>query len=108
MEFEAADDVVVIEEQKEEFATPDMYRVIMHNDNYTTMEFVVGVLVSVFKKATEDAVQLMLKIHKAGCATVGVYSYDVAYTRVQQVYKLAERYDFPLKCSILKDTGDDR
>ena len=104
MALEVADDVAVITQQEEELDTPDMYRVIMHNDNYTTMEFVVSVLVQIFKKSTADAARIMLKIHRQDKATIGVYSYDVAYTRVKQVHKLAESFDFPLKCSIIKDT----
>lgn len=106
MGLEIANDTTVVTQQKEKLDTPKMYRVIMHNDNYTTMEFVIGVLVRIFKKKTNEAVKLMLKIHKQDKATIGVYTYDVAHTRVKQVHKLAEQFDFPLKCSIIEDISE--
>ena len=104
MVAQIVDDVDVIEKKEEMLDDPDMYRVIMHNDDYTTMEFVVSVLVNIFKNSAEKAVKIMLNIHQNGQATVGVYAYDIAYTRVKQVYELAERFDFPLKCSIVSDS----
>lgn len=105
MSLEVANDTTIITQEEEKLDTPDMYRVIMHNDNYTTMEFVISVLVSIFKKKTEEAMKLMLKIHKQNKATIGVYAYDVAYTRVHQVHVLAEKFEFPLKCSIIEDNS---
>lgn len=79
-----------------------MYRVILHNDDYTTMEFVVEVIMKVFKKPVMEATQIMMKVHKSGKGTVGVYTYDIASTKVQQVHKLARQRDYPLKCTMEK------
>lgn len=83
-----------------EIREPSMYRVIMHNDHYTTMEFVVMVLMSVFHKSEEEASRLMLQIHNSGSAVCGVYILDIAQTKVNHVHSLARREEYPLKCSI--------
>ncbi|MHC6203342.1 ATP-dependent Clp protease adapter ClpS [Breznakiellaceae bacterium SP9] len=81
---------------------PDDYKVILLNDNYTTMEFVVEVLMLVFHKTQEDAQRIMLDVHRKGRGIVGVYTYDIAYTKAEQVHQLAQEYDFPLKCIVEK------
>lgn len=96
-------DVAIDTRVEEELGTPSMYRVVMHNDNYTTMEFVITVLVRIFQKNPHESMALMLEIHKKHKATVGVYNYDIAYTRVEETYRLAESFDFPLKCSIIPE-----
>ncbi len=78
---------------------PKMYRVIMHNDHYTTMEFVVEVLVSVFHKPAAEATMLMMDVHKKGRGICGVFTYDIAVTKVSRVHSLAKERGFPLKCS---------
>jgi ATP-dependent Clp protease adaptor protein ClpS len=90
------------EKAKEKIKEPEMYRVILHNDDYTTMEFVVEVIMKVFKKPVMEATQIMMKVHKSGKGTVGVYTYDIAATKVQQVHKLARQRDYPLKCTMEK------
>lgn len=80
-----------------------MYRVLLHNDNYTTMEFVVGVLISVFYKSSEDAARIMLNVHHQGIGVCGIYTYDVADTKIKKVEKMARKKDFPLKCTMEKD-----
>ena len=82
------------------FKEPLMYRVIMHNDDYTTMDFVVFVLIEVFRKSYEEAVSLMEEVHNEGQAKIGVYTRDIAETRVKKVEKLANEYHFPLLCTI--------
>ncbi len=79
-----------------------MYRVLLHNDDYTTMEFVVEVIMKVFKKPVMEATQIMMQVHKAGKGSVGVYTHDIAATKVQQVRELARQRDFPLKCTMEK------
>ncbi len=79
-----------------------MYRVLLHNDDYTTMEFVVEVIMKVFKKPVMEANQIMMQVHKAGKGSVGVYTHDIAATKVQQVRELARQRDFPLKCTMEK------
>ncbi len=78
---------------------PRMYRVILHNDHYTTMEFVVDILVRVFHKPSAEAKRIMLDVHRRGSGVCGVYSYDIARTKVSQVLALARQQEFPLKCT---------
>jgi ATP-dependent Clp protease adaptor protein ClpS len=79
---------------------PKMYRVILHNDHYTTMDFVVEVLMIVFYKAAAEATKIMLDVHKKGAGVCGVYTYDIASTKVSVVHNMAKRREFPLKCSL--------
>jgi len=79
---------------------PKMYKVLLHNDDYTTMEFVVYILQAIFHRSAIDAVQIMLHVHKNGIGVAGVYTYEVAETRVAQVEALARQNEFPLRCSI--------
>lgn len=79
---------------------PKMYRVILHNDHYTTMDFVVEVLMRVFHKPAAEAVKIMLDVHKRGRGVCGVYTYDIASSKVSQVHLMARNREFPLKCSL--------
>jgi ATP-dependent Clp protease adaptor protein ClpS len=78
---------------------PRMYRVILHNDHYTTMDFVVAVLMKIFQRPAAEAVRIMLDVHRKGVGMCGVYTYDVAVTKVSQVHRLAKENGYPLKCS---------
>lgn len=78
----------------------ERYKVIMHNDDVTTMEFVVMVLTDVFYKSEEEAERLMLEIHYNGSAVVGKYTWDIACTKQQRVQLLAAQENFPLKVTI--------
>jgi ATP-dependent Clp protease adaptor protein ClpS len=82
--------------------TPDMYKVVIHNDDYTTMDFVVEILVNVFHKPAAEATQIMLNVHRRGHGIAGVFTYDIAVTKVNRVHDLARRAQFPLKCSVEK------
>lgn len=84
----------------QELREPKMYRVLLHNDDYTTMEFVVDILVSVFHKPAAEAVRIMLDVHKKGMGICGIYTYDIAVSCVTRVHQLAREKEFPLKCSI--------
>lgn len=79
---------------------PKMYRVILHNDHYTTMDFVVEILMVVFHKPAAEATKVMLDVHKKGAGICGVYTYDIASTKVSVVHNMAKRREFPLKCSL--------
>jgi ATP-dependent Clp protease adaptor protein ClpS len=79
--------------------TPKMYRVILHNDDYTTMEFVVEVLVKVFRKPVQEATRIMLDVHRKGQGQVGVFTRDMAQTKVAQVHQLAQQNEYPLRCT---------
>lgn len=83
-----------------EIREPKMYRVILHNDDYSTMDFVIEVLVSIFQKPAADATRIMLDVHQKGKGVCGVYTYDLAATRVAKVHQLAKKREFPLKCSL--------
>ena len=79
---------------------PPMYQVIMLNDDFTTMDFVIEVLQLIFRKSAEEAERIMLTIHYQGKGICGVYTKDVAATRVAQVHQLAQNEQHPLKCVI--------
>lgn len=80
--------------------TPKLYMVYMHNDNYTTMEFVVHVLESVFHKSTTEANSIMLNIHVKGAGKCGAYPLEIAETKVDKVHAMARKEEFPLICTI--------
>ncbi len=79
-----------------EFKKPKMYKVILLNDDYTTMDFVVEVLVAVFRKSPTEATQIMLDVHQKGKGIVGAYTYDIACTKIAQVEEMSVKRDFPL------------
>lgn len=81
---------------------PDMYRVLLHNDHYSTMDFVVEVLMTVFHMPAAQATRIMLDVHKQGIGICGVYIYDVAVTKVEQVHHMAKERKFPLRSSYEK------
>lgn len=76
---------------------PRRYKVIIYNDDFTTMDFVVEVLTTIFFKNNEEAEALMLDVHEKGSAVVGVYSYDIAKSKVRKATMLARSHDFPLR-----------
>lgn len=84
---------------KTELTEPKMYRVLLLNDHYTTMEFVISVLIRIFQKPAAEATKIMLDVHKKGSGVCGVYTFDVAMSKIDQVHKLAQENEFPLKCS---------
>ena len=90
----------VISEIRDEIDEPPMYKVLLHNDDYTTMEFVVEVLMLVFNKPPEEAVEIMLNVHQKGIGICGVYTYEVSETKVNTVHDLARQNGFPLKCTM--------
>jgi ATP-dependent Clp protease adaptor protein ClpS len=82
---------------------PSMYRVLLLNDDYTPMEFVVEILEVVFKKSRDDAVMIMLHVHQHGVGVCGVFTYEVAETKVAQVLDAARRNQHPLQCTMEKE-----
>lgn len=87
---------------EKEVREPARYRVLLHNDNYTTMEFVVAILRSIFRRTLEDATAIMLDVHQHGIGQCGVFTREVAETKVAQVHNAARKAGFPLKCSLEK------
>jgi len=79
---------------------PRRYKVLLLNDDYTTMEFVVKILVEVFHHPHDEAVEIMLHVHHRGVGVAGVYSFDVAETKVARVSVLARASEFPLRCTM--------
>jgi ATP-dependent Clp protease adaptor protein ClpS len=92
----------VLTRTAEEPKEPDEYRVLLINDDFTTMEFVVTVIMTVFHKSLPDSTRIMLDVHKKGKGTVGIYSFDIAVTKINQVHQLARQNGFPLKCTMEK------
>jgi ATP-dependent Clp protease adaptor protein ClpS len=85
---------------KAKLQPPVMWKVLLHNDDYTTQDFVVWVLKSVFRKPEDEAVRIMMDVHRRGKGVAGVYPFDVADTKIAQVKELAERNEFPLLCTL--------
>lgn len=84
------------------FNRPKKYKVLFHNDDFTTMEFVVEVLLTIFGKTKEQALDIMMTVHQSGQAEVGIYSYDVAMTKVEMTRNLARKEGFPLRVSCVQ------
>ena len=82
---------------------PSLYRVLILNDDYTPMEFVVYVLERFFNKSRDEATLIMLHVHQTGVGVCGVYTYEVAETKVAQVVDMARRHQHPLQCTMEKD-----
>ncbi len=88
---------------KSETKRPKLYKVLLHNDDYTTMEFVVWVLQEVFHHDEATAAGIMLHVHQKGMGIAGVYPFEIAETRVAQVDGLARAHEYPLRCSLEED-----
>ncbi len=84
----------------DEVREPRRFKVLLHNDDYTTMEFVVKVLMRIFRKTEAEAVQIMLSVHNKGVGVCGVYTAEVAELKVSLVRRLARQNGYPLKCSM--------
>jgi ATP-dependent Clp protease adaptor protein ClpS len=91
------------EKVRQETKEPSLYRVILLNDNYTTMDFVIRVLETVFNKPPAEATQIMLSIHKKGAGLCGVYTREIAEMKVIIVHDMASQSGFPLKCIMEKE-----
>jgi len=93
----------VVVESKPKTKKPSMYKVLMLNDDYTPMEFVVHVLEQFFGKNREEATRIMLHVHRRGVGICGVFTYEVAETKVTQVVDYARRHQHPLQCTLEKE-----
>jgi ATP-dependent Clp protease adaptor protein ClpS len=82
---------------------PQMFKVLLHNDDYTSMDFVVDVLTSIFQKSYAEAEKIMLHIHETGKAVCGIYSFEIAQTKAHQVKQKAKQNEFPLLATIEED-----
>ena len=90
----------VDEDVQEIVKEPSMFKVLILNDDYTTMEFVVEILMRVFAKSLEVATEIMLNVHRKGVGVCGVYTLEIAETKVGTVHSLAKEMGFPLRCTI--------
>ena len=85
---------------KEQTRRPPLFRVLLHNDDYTTMEFVVWILETVFHHDETTATRIMLHVHKNGIGVAGIYTHDIAETRAARVEALARTHEYPLRCTV--------
>jgi ATP-dependent Clp protease adaptor protein ClpS len=90
----------VLEKTREKTQTPKLYKVLLHNDDYTTMEFVLLVLETVFNKSPAEAHRVMMHVHTTGLGVAGVYSHEVAETKVALTEEAAKDAGHPLRCSL--------
>ena len=87
-------------DDREELQEPPLYKVLLHNDDYTTMDFVVLVLEVVFHKDGQEAARIMMRVHQDGKGVAGIFTRDVAETKAAIVHDLAHKNEYPLKCTI--------
>jgi len=93
-------DQAVLEEEATSLDEPPRFRVLLHNDDFTTMDFVVYVLVQVFHRSEDDAFRLMIQVHSQGVGLAGIYTHEIAETKVAQTIGLARAHEFPLLCTM--------
>jgi ATP-dependent Clp protease adaptor protein ClpS len=101
--FEDGTGAGVVLEPRSKTKKPSMYRVLLMNDDYTPMEFVVLVLERFFHKSQEEATHIMLHVHQKGIGLCGVFTYEVAETKVMQVIDFARKHQHPLQCTMEKE-----
>ncbi len=105
--FEDDGDVVVETRTRPKTKRPPMYRVLLHNDDFTTRDFVVYVLMGVFRHTEASATRVMLHVHHNGVGVAGVFTREVAETKIDIVEKLAAEHEFPLRLSMEPEDGSD-
>ena len=93
----------ILEEDSIETKEPPLFKVLLHNDDYTTMEFVVSILENVFNKTTQEATRIMLNVHHDGVGIAGVYTKEICETKITIVHGLAKKNEFPLRCSMERE-----
>lgn len=100
-------DELAVETAKPKLKRPPLYRVILLNDDYTTMEFVIEVLQTIFHHSEEKAAQIMMHVHQKGAGICGVFTREVAETKVEQVLSYAQQNKHPLQCTMEPDSDDE-
>ncbi len=93
-------DDAVLTRSEEKVEKPPLYKVLLHNDDFTTMDFVVFILESVFQKSPPDAFRIMMQVHLEGTGVAGVYTYEIAEMKVDKVTRLARENEYPLLCTM--------
>ena len=99
--------VATLERTKKKLKRPRMYRVVLHNDDYTPMDFVVRLLETVFHRSESEATRIMLHVHNHGSGVAGIYTHEIAETKVAQVHMLARQADCPLVASMEPEEDPD-
>ena len=94
------EDTELITRNREELKEPSEFMVVLLNDHFTTRDFVIEILKLVFHKNPEEATRIMLNVHNKGRGVVGIYTFDIAQTKANQVHSIAKQYDYPLKCVV--------
>jgi ATP-dependent Clp protease adaptor protein ClpS len=100
IDAEVQEEVKELTDVREKIEQPPKYAVVLHNDDYTTMEFVVEVLIRYFRKSEAEAAEIMLRIHNVGYGVAGIYSFEIAETKAAQVAEAARAKEFPLRCTV--------
>jgi len=95
-------DEAPVADSREKVEEPPLFKVLLHNDDYTTMEFVVWVLESVFNMQEDEAVAVMLNVHVQGIGVAGIYTFEVAQMKVEKTTTLAQEHEYPLLCTMEK------
>jgi ATP-dependent Clp protease adaptor protein ClpS len=93
-------DEAVLTESETKLEKPPMFKVLLHNDDFTTMEFVVYVLRTVFRKNEAEAFTIMMNVHRAGVGVAGIYTYEIAQMKAEKTMNLAREYEYPLLCTV--------
>lgn len=91
---------LVITQDKTDLKEPPLHKVLLHNDDYTSMEFVVSILENIFKRSTPEATKIMFDVHQHGIGIAGIYTREICETKISLVHGLARKNNFPLRCSM--------
>lgn len=100
-------DDLAVELAKPKLKRPPLYRVVLLNDDYTTMEFVIEVLQSIFNHSQEQAAEIMLHVHQKGAGVCGIFTREIAETKVEQVVQYAQKNKHPLQCTMEPESDED-
>ena len=103
---DAGESTITESRSDQQVARPRLWRVLLHNDDYTTQDFVVWVLESIFNKSTAEAFTIMLSVHRSGLGLAGVYTHDVAETKLKATRQAAEEHEFPLLVTMEPDESE--
>lgn len=98
---------IALEVAKPKLKRPPLYKVLLLNDDYTTMEFVIKVLCEIFNHSQDDAMTIMLHVHQKGAGVCGIYTREIAESKVDQVMRYAQEEKHPLQCTLEPDSDDD-
>ncbi len=93
---------LVVTEKHQKLEEPSLYKVLLHNDDYTTMDFVVHILEVVFHKSHTESTTIMMSVHQKGIGVAGIYTREIAETKIATVHDMAQKNEFPLKSSMEK------